>query len=46
MENRPYKVVLTADRKLGEAHKNSMLDLTFDPKVKVKGKILGIRSFI
>ena len=43
VENIPYKVVLTTDRKLGETHDNSMLDLTFD---KVKGKLLGIRSFI
>ena len=46
MENRPYQVVLTTDRKLGETHNNSMSPLTFDPRVKVKGKILGILSFI
>ena len=33
------------NNKLGEAHKNSMLDLTFDPRFKVKVQVLGIRSF-
>ena len=48
MQNKPCKVVLTTNRKLGKTltHMNSMSDSTFDPSGKVKGKILGIRSFI
>ena len=38
MENGQYKVVLTTDM---IAHKNAMSDFTFDPRVKVKGKLLG-----
>ena len=45
MENRTHKVVLTADRKLGETQ-TSMSDLTFDHMVMVKDKILGIMLFI
>ena len=46
MEIKPCKVVLTTERKLGEIHTNSMSNLAFDPRVKVKGKLLGSRSFI
>ena len=38
MENRPCKVVFITQTKLGEAHKHAMSDLTFDLRVKVKGK--------